>query len=167
MNLYPKASVQHRLGGYFLDLGLAIVTLGIGWVIWSLIVWRQGLTPAKQILKLRVVAEESRTNATWGHMAIRQFLIPVTFSIPGWLLMQLGDNTAVVTGDFSSDPLEGRGLSSLGNVISFAITLTDGLWIFKNGERKRVTDIWAKTIVVNESEAITGQSGEFSEGENL
>lgn len=167
MNLYPKASVQHRLGGYFLDLGLAIITLGIGWVIWSLIVWRQGLTPAKQILKLRVVAEESRTNATWGHMAIRQFLIPVTFSIPGWLLMQLGDNTAVVTGDFSSDPLEGRGLSSLGNVISFAITLTDGLWIFKNGERRRVTDIWAKTIVVNESEAITGQSGEFREGENL
>ena len=157
MNLYPKASVQHRLGGYFLDLGLALITLGIGWVIWSLIVWRQGLTPAKQILKLRVVAEESRTNATWGHMAIRQFLIPVTFSIPGWLLMQLGDSTPVVTGDFSSDPLEGRGLSSLGNVISFAITLTDSLWIFKNGERKRVTDIWAKTIVVSEADAITGQ----------
>ncbi len=167
MNLYPKASVQHRLGGYFLDLGLAIVTLGIGWVIWSLIVWRHGLTPAKQILKLRVVAEESRTNATWGHMAIRQFLIPVTFSIPGWLLMQLGDSTSVVTGDFSSDPLEGRGLSSLGNVISFAITLTDGLWIFKNGERKRVTDLWAKTIVVNEADAITGQSGESQAGGNL
>jgi uncharacterized RDD family membrane protein YckC len=167
LNLYPKASVQHRLGGYFLDLGLAIVTLGIGWVIWSLIVWRHGLTPAKQILKLRVVAEESRTNATWGHMAIRQFLIPVTFSIPGWLLMQLGDSTSVVTGDFSSDPLEGRGLSSLGNVISFAITLTDGLWIFKNGERKRVTDLWAKTIVVNEADAITGQSGESQAGGNL
>lgn len=167
MNLYPKASVQHRLGGYFLDLGLAIVTLGIGWVIWSLIVWRHGLTPAKQILKLRVVAEESRTNATWGHMAIRQFLIPVTFSIPGWLLMQLGDSTSVVTGDFSSDPLEGRGLSSLGNVISFAITLTDGLWIFKNGERKRVTDLWAKTIVVNEADAITGQSGESQAGGTL
>ena len=90
-------------------------------------------------------------------MAIRQFLIPVTFSIPGWLLMQLGDSTPVVTGDFSSDPLEGRGLNSLGNVISFAITLTDSLWIFKNGERKRVTDIWAKTIVVSEADAITGQ----------
>jgi uncharacterized RDD family membrane protein YckC len=156
MNLYPKASVQHRLGGYFLDLGLAILTLGIGWVIWSLVVWRKGLTPAKQILKLRVVAEETRTNATWGHMAIRQLLIPITFSIPGWLLMQLGDSTPVVTGSYSSDPLEGRGLTSLGNVVSFSITLIDGLWIFKNGQRKRVTDLWAKTIVVNESQPITG-----------
>jgi uncharacterized RDD family membrane protein YckC len=156
MNLYPKASVQHRLGGYFLDLALAVLTLGIGWVIWSLVVWRHGLTPAKQILKLRVVAEESRTNATWGHMAIRQLLIPITFSLPGWLLMQLGDNTPVVTGSYSSDPLEGRGVTSLGNLVSFAITLVDGLWIFKNGQRKRVTDLWAKTIVVNESTPITG-----------
>ena len=160
MNLYPKASIQHRLGGYFLDLALALVTLGIGWVIWSLVVWRNGLTPAKQILKMRVVAEESRTNATWGHMAIRQFLIPVTFSIPGWLLLQLGDSTPVVTDGFSSDPLEGEGLSTLGNVLSFAITLIDGLWIFKDGQRKRVTDLWAKTIVVNEAQPITAEGRE-------
>ena len=160
MNLYPKASIQHRLGGYFLDLALALVTFGIGWVIWSLVVWRNGLTPAKQILKMRVVAEESRTNATWGHLAIRQFLIPVTFSIPGWLLLQLGDSTLVVTDGFSSDPLEGEGLTTLGNVLSFAITLIDGLWIFKDGQRKRVTDLWAKTIVVNEEQPITGESRE-------
>jgi uncharacterized RDD family membrane protein YckC len=155
MNLYPKASVQHRLGGYLLDLALAILTLGIGWVIWSLVVWRHGLTPAKQILKMRVVAEESRTNATWGHMAIRQFLIAVTLSAPGWLLMQLGENTPVITGGYSSDPFDGRGLTSLGNVVSFAITLIDGLWIFKDGQRKRVTDLWAKTIVVSEAQPIS------------
>lgn len=158
MNLYPKASVQHRLGGFFLDLGLALITLGIGWVIWSLVVWRHGLTPAKQILKLRVVAEESRTNATWGHMAIRQFLIPVTLSIPGWLLSQIGDNSPVITEGFSSDPLEGRGLSSLSDIVSFTITAVDALWIFKDGQRKRVTDVWAKTIVVNEAQPITDRT---------
>jgi len=154
MNLYPKASIKHRLGGYLLDLGLALITLGIGWVIWSLFAWRNGQTPAKQILKMRVVAEENRTNATWGHMAIRQFLIPVTFAIPGWLLMQIGDNSPVVTGEFSSDPLGGRGLSDLGDLVSLLITLVDSFWIFRNGERKRVTDIWAKTIVVNEANPI-------------
>ena len=154
MNLYPKASIKHRLGGYFLDLGLALLTLGVGWVIWSLFAWRNGQTPAKQILKMRVVAEESRTNATWKHMAIRQLLIPVTFAFPGWLLTQLGDNSPVVTGEFSSDPLNGEGLSGLGDLVSFAIALTDSLWIFKNGERKRVTDVWAKTIVVNEADPI-------------
>ena len=158
MNLYPKASVQHRLGGFFLDLGLALITLGIGWVIWSLVVWRHGLTPAKQILKLRVVAEESRTNATWGHMAIRQFLIPVTLSIPGWLLSQIGDNSPVITEGFSSDPLDGRGLSSLSDIVSFTITAVDALWIFKDGQRKRVTDVWAKTIVVNEAQPITDRT---------
>lgn len=154
MNLYPKASIKHRLGGYLLDLGLALITLGIGWVIWSLFAWRNGQTPAKQILKMRVVAEENRTSATWGHMAIRQFLIPVTFAIPGWLLMQIGDNSPVVTGEFSSDPLGGRGLSDLGDLVSLLITLVDSFWIFRNGERKRVTDIWAKTIVVNEANPI-------------
>lgn len=154
MNLYPKASIKHRLGGYALDIGLALVTLGIGWVIWSLVAWRNGQTPAKQILKMRVVAEEGRTNATWKHMAIRQFLIPLTFAIPAWILSLVGDNSPVVTGEFSSDPLGGEGLNSLADLISFAITMIDGLWIFKNGERKRVTDLWAKTIVVNEANPI-------------
>lgn len=152
MNLYPKASIQHRLGGYLLDIALAIVTLGIGWVIWSLIVWRSGVTPAKQILKMRVLAEVERNNATWGHMAIRQFLIPLTLSIPSWILIQLSGVGPEVVDGFSSDPLGGKGLSSLGDLLSFSITLIDGLWIFRNNERKRVTDHWAKTIVVNEAQ---------------
>ncbi len=154
MNLYPKASFKHRLGGYFLDLALAILTLGVGWIIWSLFAWRNGQTPAKQILKMRVVAEESRENATWKHMAIRQLLIPLTFAIPSSILTLVGDNSSVVTGEFSSDPLGGNGLSNLADLISLSITLIDGLWIFKNGERKRVTDVWAKTIVVNEADPI-------------
>ena len=154
MNLYPKASIKHRLGGYLLDLALAILTLGVGWIIWSLFAWRNGQTPAKQILKMRVVAEEGRNNATWKHMAIRQLLIPLTFAIPSWILNQIGDNSPVVTGEFSSDPLGGNGLSNLADLISFSIALIDSFWIFKNGERKRVTDVWAKTIVVNEANPI-------------
>jgi len=155
VNLYPKASIQHRLASYFLDLGLAILTLGVGWVVWSLIVWRSGQTPAKQILKLRVVAEIERTNATWKHMAIRQLLIPVTLSFPGWLLMTVAGQEAAITTGFSSDPLSGRGVESLGNLISFIITATDAFWIFRGNERKRVTDHWAKTIVVNEANPIS------------
>ena len=154
MNLYPKASAQHRLGGYLLDIGLALLTLGIGWLIWSLVAWRNGQTPAKQILKLRVVAEENRTNATWGHMAIRQFLIPLTFAAPGWILLRINNGTDAVDAEFSSDPFGGRGLANLADLITSAIAFTDALWIFKGGERKRVTDIWAKTIVVNEANPI-------------
>jgi hypothetical protein len=53
---YPfnKATTQHRLGGWAVDLALNFVTFGIGWFIWSLVVWGQGQTPGKQLLKMRV-----------------------------------------------------------------------------------------------------------------
>ena len=54
------ASFQHRLGAYALDCALAFVTLGIGWFIWSLVVWGQGQTPAKKILKIRVYAADTQ-----------------------------------------------------------------------------------------------------------
>ena len=47
MNL-RYATFQHRLGAYALDFALAICTCGIGWLIWSIVVWGQGQTPGKQ-----------------------------------------------------------------------------------------------------------------------
>jgi len=44
---FPKASPQLRLAGFALDLVLRWVTMGIGWMIWSLIIWGQGQTPGK------------------------------------------------------------------------------------------------------------------------
>ena len=50
----PLASIGHRLGGKAVDFALSLVTLNIGWLIWSLVVWGNGQTPGKQILKMRV-----------------------------------------------------------------------------------------------------------------
>ena len=50
---HPRASVQHRLGGNVLDVALlftSAITLFLGWLIWSLVLWGQGQTPAKQVL---------------------------------------------------------------------------------------------------------------------
>ena len=85
-NLVPDsnikyASFQHRLGAEALDTALMLVTLWIGWVIWSLIVWGEGQTPAKKILKIRVLSAQNNKPATWGHMAVRQLLIPLTLFI--------------------------------------------------------------------------------------
>src|ERR1700733_13164235 len=44
------ASIGRRIGAWFLAIPLAIVTLGIGYVIWGLIVWGRGQTPALQVL---------------------------------------------------------------------------------------------------------------------
>ena len=69
---FPKASLQHRFGQLVLEFVLIIVTLGIGYLIWLLIVLGQGQTPGKQILKLRVYDATTGKPAKWGHMFIRE-----------------------------------------------------------------------------------------------
>ena len=49
------SSVGKRFGEYCLEIVLFIVTLGIGWLIWALIILGRGQTPAKQILNMRAV----------------------------------------------------------------------------------------------------------------
>src|SRR5260370_36043217 len=47
------ASSGRRIGAFFLAIPLAIVTLGIGYAIWGLIVGANGQTPALQVLGMR------------------------------------------------------------------------------------------------------------------
>ena len=49
------ASPWIRLGAVVLESVLALVTLGIGWVIWALRIVGRGQTPAKALLNLRVI----------------------------------------------------------------------------------------------------------------
>ena len=69
------ASRGQRFGALFLELLLVVVTLLIGWLIWSLIVYSRGQSPAKQVLKMRVVRLESHRAANWGWMALRELLL--------------------------------------------------------------------------------------------
>ena len=66
------ASPQARLGAYLVDIGLAIVTLGIGWFIWSLFTWQTGQTPAKRLMKQVVVSEKTGQPFTWVQMLLRE-----------------------------------------------------------------------------------------------
>ncbi len=71
----PLATPGARLGALLLDGVLAVVTLGVGWLIWSLVVWDRGTTPAKSLLKQRVVDARTGATASWGHMAVRQVVV--------------------------------------------------------------------------------------------
>jgi uncharacterized RDD family membrane protein YckC len=124
------ASFQHRLGSYALDCALAFVTLGIGWVIWSLVVWGQGQTPAKKILKLRVYAADTQSQATWGHMAVREFLLMLAIGISASVLNLL----TIVVG-------------TIGIVAWYVLEI---VWYFTKGQRT-LRDTLVKTLVVNEA----------------
>ena len=122
MNL-RYASFQHRLGAIVLDATLMILTLGIGWLIWSFIVWGEGQTPAKKILKLRTINFTNGRPATWGHMGIREGLIPISVII-----------ASTITG----------GLAYIAWII------VEIVFYFTKSQRT-FRDYWVKTAVVNEA----------------
>jgi uncharacterized RDD family membrane protein YckC len=68
------ASVGRRVGAYFLAIPLAIVTLGIGYLIWGLIAWGKGTTPALQVLGMKCWDVEGRQVPTFGKMALREIV---------------------------------------------------------------------------------------------
>jgi uncharacterized RDD family membrane protein YckC len=51
-----------------------VVTLFVGWLIWSLIVWGRGQSPGKQLLGMRVIRSDTRICVSWGRMALREIV---------------------------------------------------------------------------------------------
>lgn len=69
---WPLADPGRRLVGFMLDLLLFALTFGVGWLAWSGYEWRHGRTPAKRLLRMRVVDAVSGEPAGSGVMALRQ-----------------------------------------------------------------------------------------------
>lgn len=141
---YVLATPKHRLGGRVVDSGLYIVTFGIGWLIWNLIDWTDGRTPGHQVVKMRVYSMDTGRPASWGHMALRQFVLPVAYSIVPLFIIIMG---AAIDSNGSTG---GVGLVGLGYLALILIWLVDVFWIFKGDKRQRLVDVFAKTAVLNE-----------------
>lgn len=85
------SSAARRFGGYLLEGLLILCTLVIGWIIWTLVVWAQGQTPAKQILGMRVVRLDKRTYAGWGRMFLRDFVGKLIVGVVASLIPFIGN----------------------------------------------------------------------------
>jgi hypothetical protein len=97
-------------GAWFLGLLLFSVTLGIGYITWSLFAWGQGRTPAQRILSLRCWLPEPRRVAGREQMAQRQ--------ITGFFL-----NGQLLSGFFIW--LTSRDLRSVGDFFADTVILHD------------------------------------------
>jgi hypothetical protein len=71
----PLATVGMRIWGAVLEAVLAVVTLGIGWLIWYFVVVGRGLTPARQVLKLIVINDQTRLPVDPVKAFIRGFFV--------------------------------------------------------------------------------------------
>ncbi len=65
-------SIGRAVAAYAVAALLFIVTLGIGYIIWSLVVWGDGQTPAQRLFGLRCWRPESSRLASRRQMALRQ-----------------------------------------------------------------------------------------------
>jgi uncharacterized RDD family membrane protein YckC len=81
------ASVGRRIGAYFLAIPLSIVTLGIGYMVWGLIVWSRGQTPALQVLGMRCWRPETGRVAGWWWMALREIIGRLVESILSFITL--------------------------------------------------------------------------------
>jgi hypothetical protein len=71
----PLVTPGGRFCALVLDLILAVVTLGVGWLGWSLVTWRGGQTPAKQLLGHVVADAATGVPLGWGRMALRELIV--------------------------------------------------------------------------------------------
>jgi len=103
MNNNELASPGVRLGSYLLESLFTVITLGIGWLIWSFIIWGKGTSPGHQVVRLYVVSEKTGQAFSWGQMFVREILIkglliPV-LSIFSFGIVFLVDSLMVVRDD--------------------------------------------------------------------
>jgi len=98
------ASRGQAARAWFLGLALFIVTLGIGYITWSLFAWGQGRTPAQRILSLRCWLPQPRRMAGRKQTAQRQI---TGFFLNGQLLsgffIWLTSKDLRSAGDFFAD----------------------------------------------------------------
>ena len=72
---HALASPWTRLGAALLNAVLCVVTLGIGYLIWTLVLWNQGTNPGKKMLGLRIVKADTGRVCTFGDMFVRNFVM--------------------------------------------------------------------------------------------
>ena len=151
----PLASRGKRLGGVLLDglfFSLSLLLVGIPYLVWLLIVMKDGQTPGKQVLKMKVYGTTTNRPASWGHMAIRTILIPWVASfvyLPFWFTaLNYG-----YLGDALVDPFYYiNNWYIIGSFLSFAIFVVDLILFFTSPRNQRISDRWAKTVVLDETQ---------------
>ncbi|MSO15780.1 MAG: RDD family protein [Ilumatobacteraceae bacterium] len=69
-----------RLWATVLDGLLFIVTCGIGWLIWDIVLWQQSTSPAKKMLNLKIVDLNTGAPASMQQMLLREVLGKIILS---------------------------------------------------------------------------------------
>ena len=78
MNLY-QVSPARRFAVWALEIVLIIGSAYVGWLIWSLMTWKKGQTPAQNLLRIVSINTATESPAERPRMFIRYVLIFTTY----------------------------------------------------------------------------------------
>ena len=133
------ATQGRRFAGFILDVLLAIFTLAIGWLVWFLIIAGRGQTPAKQILKMRVVREDGQP-ASYGWMLLREIGVKIiAFAVLNFALVAL--------------------IGGAGGWVYLAVFAVCALWCVWDANRQCLWDKALRTLVVHDPEGVGAPVG--------
>ena len=93
---YPDGELEtaaplRRLGGPVVDGVLFVFTLGIGWLIWFLIVAQRGQTPGKQLTGMYIIRKDGSRAGAW-------YTVPCEIIVEGLLFGLFDANSAGIAG---------------------------------------------------------------------
>ncbi len=86
------AGPGRRFAGFVLEPILMLITLLVGWIIWYLLAARNGKSPAKDVLGMRVVNSQGR-GASLSRMLLRDVVV---YAIGFGILFSILDNIPTV-----------------------------------------------------------------------
>jgi RDD family len=78
----PAAGLGRRIGALALGVLLVVATLVVGWLVWSIIEWRQGRTPTYRLLGLRVVSRSDGQPIGLGRSFLRSGILCPLLVVP-------------------------------------------------------------------------------------
>jgi uncharacterized RDD family membrane protein YckC len=128
------SSPWRRLAGALLEGVLIVVTVLVGWIVWSIIVWGRGQTPAKQLLDMTVMVEGEQRRAGRGRMLWRELPAKwIVLAVPGAIALAVGP----------------RG-SHRYALVDTALTLVVLSWLLWDSDNQELWDKLASTLVVSD-----------------
>jgi uncharacterized RDD family membrane protein YckC len=74
LDAYERATAVDRVLAAAIELGLFVLCFGLGWLLWWVVLWDHSTTPAKAVLKLRVVDARTGAHASSARMAAHELL---------------------------------------------------------------------------------------------
>jgi hypothetical protein len=143
----PPASTAARLEALGLTFVLFVVTLGIGWLVWSVVEWRKGRTASFRLRGLRVVRQSDGRPIGLCRSIVRNAVCCTLLLVPTMIVCAIL-GLAFVMGASPPDDLMRRARRAPWDVLTRTRVLDQRARLASSATRLRL-DRWPEDVTVS------------------